>query len=97
VSDEKQARRYFVSGIVQGVGYRLFAQREAQKLGLGGYARNLYDGRVEVLALGSPAQLEALKSALERGPRFSSVSGVREEKAQPSSLHENGFMIEPDA
>ena len=72
-------------------------QREAEKLRVGGYARNLYDGRVEVLAIGSPAQLEALKRALERGPRFSSVSGVREEEAQPSPLHESGFAIEPDA
>jgi acylphosphatase len=97
VRDEKQTRRYFVSGIVQGVGYRFFVQREAEKLGIGGYARNLHDGRVEVLAFGSPAQLEAMKRALERGPRFSSVSGVREEEAQPNPLHENGFAIEPDA
>ena len=95
--DEKQARRYFVSGTVQGVGFRFFVQREANKLGVGGYARNLYDGRVEVLAVGSPTQLDAMKSALQRGPRFSSVSGVREEEAQPSPLHEDGFAIEPDA
>lgn len=97
VSDTKQARRYFVSGTVQGVGYRFFAQRVAEKLGIGGYARNLFDGRVEVLAIGSAAQLDEMKSALERGPRFSGVSGVREEEAQPSPLHENGFVIEPDA
>jgi acylphosphatase len=97
VCDEKQTRRYFVSGIVQGVGFRFFVQREAEKLRVGGYARNLHDGRVEVLAVGSPAQLEAMKRALERGPRFSTVSGVREEEAQANPLHENGFVIEPDA
>jgi acylphosphatase len=97
VGDEKQTRRYFVSGIVQGVGFRFFVQREAEKLRVAGYARNLFDGRVEVFAVGSPAQLEAMKRALERGPRFSSVSGVREEEAQPNPLHENGFAIEPDA
>lgn len=97
VSDEKQARRYFVSGTVQGVGFRFFVQREANRLGVGGYARNLYDGRVEVLAVGSPAQLDAMKSALERGPRFSSVSGVREEEAQSSSQYEKRFVIEPNA
>ena len=79
------------------MGFRFFVQREAEKLGVGGYARNLHDGRVEVLAIGSPAQLEAMKSALERGPRFSSVSGMREEEAQASPLHESGFAIEPDA
>jgi acylphosphatase len=97
VSDEKQTRRYFVSGIVQGVGFRFFVQREAEKLRIGGYARNLFDGRVEVLAVGSPAQLDKLKSALDRGPRFSSVSGVREEAAQHSPRYEKEFVIEPDA
>ena len=97
MTDEKQTRRYFVSGTVQGVGFRFFAQREANKLGVAGYARNLHDGRVEVLAVGSPAQLDAMKSALQRGPRFSSVSGVREEEAQSSSRYEKRFVIEPDA
>jgi len=82
---------------VQGVGFRFFAQREAQKLRIGGYARNLRDGRVEVLAVGSPAHLEAMKRALERGPRFSSVSGVREEEAQPDPHYEKDFVIEQDA
>jgi acylphosphatase len=97
VGDEKQTRRYFVSGIVQGVGFRFFVQREAEKLRVGGYARNLFDGRVEVLATGTAAQLEGIKSALERGPRFSSVSGVREEEAHRDARYENGFVIEPDA
>jgi acylphosphatase len=97
VGDEKQTRRYFVSGIVQGVGFRFFVQREAAKLRVAGYARNLLDGRVEVLATGSRAQLDAMKKALERGPRFSSVSSVREEEAQPSPKYEQHFVIEPDA
>ena len=97
VGDEKQSRRYFVSGLVQGVGFRFFAQREAEKLRVGGYARNLFDGRVEVLAIGSPAQLGEMKSALERGPRFSSVSEVREEAARLDPRYEQGFAIEPDA
>ena len=65
VSDQKKARRYFVSGIVQGVGYRFFVQRVAEKLDIGGYARNLFDGRVEVFAVGSTAQLDQLKSELK--------------------------------
>jgi acylphosphatase len=95
VGDEKQSRRYFVSGLVQGVGFRFFAQREAGKLRIGGYARNLLDGRVEVLAIGSSAQLDEMKNALERGPRFSSVSGVREEAAHHDTRYEKGFVIEP--
>jgi acylphosphatase len=97
VGDEKQTRRYFVSGIVQGVGFRYFVQREAEKLRVGGYARNLFDGRVEVLAIGSSEQLDAMKRALESGPRFSSVSGVREEEAQHSPQYAKEFVIEPDA
>ena len=97
VGDDKQTRRYLVSGIVQGVGFRFFVQREAEKLRVGGYTRNLFDGRVEVLAIGSPEQLEAMKRALERGPRFSSVSGVREEEAQHSPQYAKEFVIEPDA
>jgi acylphosphatase len=96
VSDEKQTRRYFVSGTVQGVGFRFFVQRTAEKLKIAGYARNLYDGRVEVLAVGTPSQLAELRTALERGPRFASVTGVREEEAQRAPLHENSFVIEPD-
>jgi acylphosphatase len=97
VCDEKQSRRYFVSGNVQGVGYRFFVQRAAEKLGVGGYARNLFDGRVEVFATGSSMRLAELRTALERGPRFASVSGVREEEAEPSPLFEKRFVIEPDA
>jgi acylphosphatase len=97
VGDEKQTKRYFVSGIVQGVGFRFFAQREAEKLRVGGYARNLFDGRVEVLVVGSPAQLDEIKKSLTRGPRFSSVSSVREEEAPYNARYEKGFVIEPDA
>ena len=44
----KVAKKYVVSGRVQGVGYRFFAERVAQELGMGGYVKNLWDGRVEV-------------------------------------------------
>lgn len=97
VSDEKQARKYFVSGMVQGVGFRMFVQREANKLGIGGYTRNLVDGRVEVFASGTASQLTTLKAALERGPRLSMVSGVREEEAHPDSQYNGRFLIESDS
>lgn len=82
---------------MQGVGFRYFVQRVAEKLEIGGYARNLFDGRVEVLAVGTPAKLAELRSALEHGPRFAKVSGVHEEEAQPDPLHESSFAIEPNA
>src|SRR5258707_909477 len=67
------ARRYFVRGRVQGVGYRYFVQEQAAWLGVKGYTRNLDDGRVEVYAIGSEAQLSALEGLLRKGPQWSDV------------------------
>ena len=75
------ARRYYIRGRVQGVGFRYFAQRAAAQLGVGGYVRNLDDGRVEVYAVGTPEQLSELAGLLWTGPRFSSVRGVEEREA----------------
>jgi acylphosphatase len=93
VSDPKLSRRYFVSGTVQGVGFRYFTQNAARKLRLGGYVKNLADGRVEVFATGTAAQLEELRRALRRGPAFSSVSEVHEEVAELDAQFENSFVI----
>lgn len=79
--------------MVQGVGYRFFAQHAAEKLHLCGFVRNLRDGRVEVYAIGGPEHLAELRSALERGPRFSSVTEVREEAAQLDSRYAGDFSI----
>lgn len=72
------ARRYFVSGDVQGVGFRYFVLREVQHIGgIDGFVRNLYDGRVEVFAQSEEQQLLQLETALRRGPRSGRVSEVR--------------------
>jgi acylphosphatase len=96
VSDAAQARRYFISGMVQGVGYRFFAQHAAEKLQVCGFVRNLRDGRVEVYAIGASEHLAELRSMLERGPRFASVTDVREETAQVDSRFANDFIITYD-
>jgi acylphosphatase len=93
VSEPKQARRYFVSGIVQGVGFRYFAQRAAERLHVSGYAKNLPDGRVEIYATGTAEHLTKLRSALERGPWGASVSEVKEEDAPIDSNYAIGFVI----
>ena len=62
------AARFFVEGRVQGVFFRASAQRRALELGLRGYARNLHDGRVEVLAVGDVQALEHLAEWLRHGP-----------------------------
>jgi acylphosphatase len=79
------AKRFFVRGRVQGVGFRYFVQRAAVELNLAGYARNLDDGRVEVYAIGAPADLSDLASRLWKGPRFSDVRGVEEQDAAPEA------------
>lgn len=76
-----EARRWLIRGRVQGVGYRAFAQRGAQALGLTGYARNLDDGRVEVYAAGPAGKLAELAPLLYRGPRWADVRGVEEQDA----------------
>jgi acylphosphatase len=75
------ARLYFVRGRVQGVGFRYFVERVAAELELTGYTRNLDDGRVEVYAAGSPANLAELSQRLWKGPRFADVRGVEEQDA----------------
>jgi len=88
----KIARRYFVRGRVQGVGFRYFVQHSGDMLGIDGYARNLDDGRVEVYARGTAAQLNELSGLLWKGPRMSNVRGVEEEESAPESIR--GFHIE---
>jgi acylphosphatase len=94
VTQTKLARLYYASGTVQGVGFRYFAQRVSIRIGLAGYVRNLRDGRVEVYALGTEAQLSDLKKELERGPRAASVTEVTEEEAAFEEKYAGEFSIE---
>ena len=75
------ARRYRISGQVQGVGFRYFAAREAREIGVTGWARNLADGDVEVHANGSPDQLSDFESRLRKGPPQADVRGFAIEQA----------------
>jgi acylphosphatase len=93
-SQARESRRFFVSGIVQGVGYRYFATRAAQRFGLSGYARNLHDGRVEVYAVGNASKLDDFRKELERGPQGASVAAVAEEAAPQLPDFAKGFSIE---
>lgn len=70
------ARRCYVSGRVQGVFYRASTRQKATELGCSGYARNLADGRVEVLAVGEPQPVQSLLDWLWRGPPASEVTFV---------------------
>jgi acylphosphatase len=77
-------RRSFVSGRVQGVFYRATCVRKAADLGLKGFARNLADGRVEVLACGDEAAVTAFVGWLWEGSPASKVTDVATEHADPA-------------
>lgn len=72
-----------VYGVVQGVGFRYFAQREARRLRVNGFVRNLPDGTVEALGVGRQENLEAWLELLRQGPAASVVSNVQFRWVEP--------------
>jgi acylphosphatase len=68
--------RCYVAGLVQGVFFRASTREQALSLGLSGYARNLPDGRVEVLACGPLKAVDQLRDWLREGPPSARVTGV---------------------
>lgn len=85
------ARRYVISGRVQGVGYRAFAERHAAALGLAGWVRNLADGDVEIHAQGPRGALSEFEGYLRAGPAWGEVRSVEAREAAPIS--EETFRI----
>jgi len=86
-------RRWMVRGRVQGVGFRWFVWREADRLGLGGFARNLRDGAVEVVSQGPDEALDRFAQALRRGPSGARVDAL-EQLDVPAELDvPNSFEI----
>ncbi len=86
------AARFLISGTVQGVCFRASTHAQAQRLNLFGYAKNLPDGRVEVLAIGAPAAIESLAAWLSLGPEWAQVVGVERETVD-AVPHMTGFAI----
>ena len=82
-----------VEGLVQGVGYRWFAARRAQALGITGFVRNLYDGTVEVRAAGERKTLEELIGELRVGPRSALVTNLKIEWGSPPDSTATHFEI----
>ncbi|HVF28888.1 MAG TPA: acylphosphatase [Pyrinomonadaceae bacterium] len=87
------ARIFTISGEVQGVGFRFFAQRAAARHQVVGYVRNLPDGRVESLVEGSSESVEAFKLDLATGPQFGFVEQVEEVSVEPRGTYPT-FRIE---
>ncbi len=91
----------FVSGRVQAVGYRRFAQKKAESLSLVGWIRNLLEGQVEIIAFGAAKDLDQYCDLLRQGPSFAQVREVVVKKLEgelESGMHINPghFEIRPD-
>ena len=86
------ARRFIVSGRVQGVGFRYFALDAARREGLNGYVLNHDDGRVEAVAEGEAEAVERFERAIRRGPSRSRVEPVMVDEMTPE-LNHAGFEI----
>jgi acylphosphatase len=80
------AKRCLVGGRVQGVFFRKSTQQQAQQLGVAGYAKNLPDGRVEVMAVGEPDAVNALMKWLWQGSPASHVTNVDVEDIAPPAI-----------
>jgi len=79
--------------MVQGVGFRYFAQRSAAKHQVKGYIRNLPDGTVEAFAQGSERSVNGFRDDITAGPRFSRVDHIEELVVEPDAAH-GTFRIE---
>jgi acylphosphatase len=86
------ARRYLISGRVQGVGFRYFAQAAAVREGLHGWVRNLPDGRVETLAEGEADSVERFERAIHHGPPGARVDRVEVDATNPTG-RDTGFTV----
>jgi acylphosphatase len=89
----KIARKFIISGMVQGVGFRFFAQRSAARHQVRGYVRNLEDGRVEALTEGSAKAVQAFLEDITAGPIYAKVEDIEETVLEPSGLY-SAFLIE---
>ena len=87
------ARRYLLGGLVQGVGFRWFVHRHAARLRLRGWAQNLPDGRVEVVAEGSDEAITELETLLRQGPSQAQVDAMDIAELPPSAVGRSGFDI----
>lgn len=86
------ARRFLISGRVQGVGFRFFVEDRAAVEGVHGWVRNLPDGRVEAWIEGDRESVDRVEAALNRGPSGAYIDDVAVEEVVPSG-RPTGFSI----
>ena len=88
----RTARRYIISGRVQGVGFRYFAHETAARDSVQGWVRNLPDGRVEAVAEGDAEAMERFETALRHGPPGARVEDLEIEHTVPGG-RDTGFTV----
>jgi len=86
-------RRYLISGEVQGVGFRYFTLRVAERIGVRGWVRNLPNGSVEVEGEGTAEQLALLEERLRQGPAAASVTNVHWAEVSDEEPSLSSFMV----
>jgi len=89
----KVARKFLITGNVQGVGYRFFAQRAAARHQVVGYVRNRSDGAVEALAEGPARDVDEFRNDLAAGPQWATVDNVEEINIDPTGTY-SSFRID---
>lgn len=88
MAEDQVVRRAVARGRVQGVGYRWNCAREAERLGVRGWARNEPDGSVDILAAGAPDAVEAFLAWCRRGPRHAEVTELLVAEADDREVRE---------
>lgn len=88
---EKIQKHVFISGRVQGVGFRAFTRSQAAALDIKGWVKNLADGRVEVKIQGKKNKVEKMLAKLKDGPSFARVDNFEVETEKPGDF--SGFEI----
>lgn len=92
----ERTERFSITGVVQGVFFRKWAQANAAGLGLRGYVRNMADGSVEAVLAGPGDRLDAFAEASRAGPPAAEVEAVDRKRADATGLPERGVEIRPD-
>ncbi|MEX0769170.1 MAG: acylphosphatase [Balneolaceae bacterium] len=92
---DKVQKHVFLSGRVQGVGFRHFTRQEALRLNLNGWVRNLRDGRVEVWMEGTPENTERMMSRLQEGPRSANVTDITVKEETTGGSEYRSFQVKP--
>ncbi len=91
MAPERVRVHLWISGMVQGVGFRFFVERAGRRHGVSGFVRNLPDGRVEAVAEGEAPAVEGFLADVRRGPSGAMVRSVQTEAEPPGGLQ--GFSI----